>query len=203
MEAPIKLVIATRNAHKLEEIHDIFDFQNLEVLSAFDFPDMPDVVEDGETLEANAKKKAGEIALATGCWALADDSGLEVDALNGAPGVYSARYAGEPCSYADNNMKLLEELTGKTDRTARFRTVIALSDPGGGVQTVAGECPGVIIDELRGTNGFGYDPLFVPDGYSQTFAELPVEVKNRISHRANALQKAHDAWETLLQDLTI
>ena len=197
----MKLVIATRNAHKLEEIHDIFDFQNLEVLSAFDFPDVPDVVEDGETLEENAKKKAVEIALATGCWALADDSGLEVDALNGAPGVYSARYAGEHCSYADNNMKLLEELAGKAGRSARFRTVIALSDPGGSVQTVSGECTGSIIEEQRGTNGFGYDPLFVPDGYSQTFAELPVEVKNRISHRANALNKAQDAWSEMLKSL--
>jgi len=197
----MKLVIATRNAHKLEEIHDIFDFQNLEVLSAFDFPHVPDVVEDGETLEANAVKKAVEIARATGCWALADDSGLEVDALDGAPGVYSARYAGEHCSYADNNAKLLEELAGKTDRSARFRTVIALSNPEGNAKTVSGECPGVIIGELRGTNGFGYDPLFVPDGYSETFAELDSSVKNRISHRANALHKAHDAWTALLSSL--
>jgi XTP/dITP diphosphohydrolase len=197
----MKLVIATRNAHKLEEIHDIFDFANLDVLSAFDFPDIPDVVEDGETLEENAKKKAIEIAKATGCWAMADDSGLEVDALNGAPGVYSARYAGEHCSYADNNAKLLEELAGTSNRSARFRTVIALSDPGGSVQTVNGACAGVIIAELRGNNGFGYDPLFVPDGYSETFAELPSDIKNRISHRANALQKAHDAWCDLLASL--
>ncbi len=195
----MKLVIATRNAHKLEEIHAIFDFKNLEVLSAFDFPDVPDVIEDGETLDANAKKKAVEIARATGCWAMADDSGLEVEALNGAPGVYSARYAGEHCSYADNNTKLLKELAGNQNRSSRFRTVIALSDPGGSVQTVAGECPGVIIEELRGANGFGYDPLFVPDGYSETFAELSSEVKNRISHRANALRKAYDAWAEMLQ----
>jgi XTP/dITP diphosphohydrolase len=164
---------------------------------------VPDVVEDGVTLEENAKKKAVEIALATGCWAMADDSGLEVDALNGAPGVYSARYAGEHCSYADNNVKLLEALAGKTKRTARFRTVIALSDPAGSVETVSGECIGTVIEEQRGTNGFGYDPLFVPDGYSQTFAELSAEVKNRISHRANALQNAHDAWGPLLLDLTL
>ena len=197
----MKLVIATRNAHKLEEIHDIFDFQNLEVLSAFDFPHVPDVIEDGETLEANAVKKAVEIARATGCWALADDSGLEVDALGGAPGVYSARYAGEHCSYADNNIKLLREMAGKADRTARFRTVIALSDPEGNAKTVSGECPGVIIGELRGTNGFGYDPLFVPDGYSETFAELDSGVKNRISHRANALQKARAEWTELMKSL--
>ena len=203
----MKLVIATRNAHKLEEIRAIFEFpfdsaqggKNLEVLSAFDFPEIPDVIEDGDTLEANAVKKAVEIASATGCWAMADDSGLEVTALNGAPGVYSARYAGEECSYAANNAKLLRELAGKEDRSARFRTVIALSDPGGSTQTVEGECPGVIIEELRGTNGFGYDPLFVPDGHSETFAELDPEVKNRISHRARALKKAHDVWADIIR----
>jgi len=194
----MKLVIATRNAHKLEEIRAIFDFKHLEVLSSFDFPDIPDVIEDGDTLEANAIKKAVEIAKATNCWAMADDSGLEVDALDGEPGVYSARYAGEHCSYSDNNEKLLRELTGKPDRSARFRTVIALSDPEGKVKTVAGECPGVIIEELRGTNGFGYDPLFVPEGYAETFAELDSDVKNRISHRARALQKAHETWGDLL-----
>ena len=197
----MKLVIATRNAHKLEEIHDIFDFQDLEVLSAFDFPDVPDVVEDRETLEENAEKKAVEIARATGCWAMADDSGLEVDALDGAPGVYSARYAGEHCSYTDNNVKLLAELAGRESRSARFRTVIALSDPEGNVRTVSGECSGRIIEAPRGTNGFGYDPLFVPDGYTETFAELPAELKNRISHRANALREAQAAWSSLLQSL--
>lgn len=197
----MKLVIATRNAHKLEEIHHIFDFKGLEVKSAFDFPHIPDVVEDGATLEENAIKKASEIAKATGCWAMADDSGLEVDVLDGSPGVYSARYAGEACSYADNNEKLLKELAGKADRSAHFRTVIALSDPDGSVQIVAGECHGVILEELRGTNGFGYDPLFVPDGYAETFAELPSDEKNRISHRARALQQAHDAWSKLLETL--
>jgi len=194
----MKLVIATRNAHKLEEIQAIFDFEGLEVTSAFDYPEIPDVVEDGDTFEANAIKKAVEIAKATGCWTMADDSGLEVDELGGAPGVYSARYAGEPCSYPANNEKLLRELADKKDRSARFRTVVALSDPGGSVQTVTGECPGVIIEELRGTNGFGYDPLFVPDGHSKTFAELDSEEKNRISHRACALHKAHAAWVDLL-----
>lgn len=197
----MKLIIATRNAHKLEEIHKIFDFRNLDVLSAFDFPEIPDVIEDGATLEANAKKKAVEIARATGCWALADDSGLEVAALNGAPGVYSARYAGEHCSYADNNVKLLDELVGKADRSARFRTVIALSDSSGSVETVSGECNGTIIEEQRGTNGFGYDPLFVPNGYAETFAELSSAIKNRISHRANALQQAQDAWGERLKSL--
>lgn len=197
----MKLVIATRNAHKLEEIQAIFDFQDLEVQSAFDFPEIPDVVEDGDTLEANAEKKAVEIARVTGCWSMADDSGLEVVALNGAPGVYSARYAGEECSYADNNKKLLQELADKDDRSACFRTVVALSDPEGNVRTVAGKCPGQIIEGLRGTNGFGYDPLFIPDGYSETFAELDSSVKNNISHRARALRKAHAAWADLLKGL--
>lgn len=194
----MKLVIATRNAHKLEEIKAIFNFQSLEVCSAFDFPDIPDVVEDGETLEANAVKKAVTLAKTTGFWAIADDSGLEVAALGGAPGVYSARYAGEHCSYADNNVKLLSELLGKQDRSACFRTVIALSDPSGNVRTLDGSCPGTIIEELRGTNGFGYDPLFIPAGYAETFAQLDAKIKNRISHRAKALQKAHDAWSSLL-----
>lgn len=197
----MKLVIATRNAHKLEEINAIFDFQGLEVLSAFNFPDVPDVIEDQDTLEGNAAKKAVEIAAATGCWALADDSGLEVQALNGAPGVYSARYAGEECSYDANNKKLLRELQGKADRSAQFRTVVALSDPTGNVQTLEGACPGKIIEELRGINGFGYDPLFVPDGYSETFAELDAGIKNRISHRARALQQAQTEWTEKLAAL--
>ncbi len=197
----MKLIIATRNAHKLQEIRAIFDFKDLEVLSAFDFPEIPDVVEDRDTLEGNAIKKAIEIAQATGCWALADDSGLEVEALDGAPGVYSARYAGEHCSYADNNEKLLRELNGIENRSARFRTVVALSDPGGSTQTVAGKCPGIIIDKPHGTNGFGYDPLFVPEGYSETFAELDSDIKNRISHRARALQQAHAQWSKILSTL--
>ncbi len=195
----MKLVIATRNAHKLEEIRDIFDFKSLELLSSFDFPDIPDVIEDGDTFVANATKKASEIAMATGCWAMADDSGLEVNALDGAPGIYSARYAGEECSYAANNERLLRELDGKVDRSARFLTVVALSDPNGNVKTVEGICLGKIILELRGSNGFGYDPLFVPEGYAETFAELSSDVKNGISHRARALKKAHSAWFDLMK----
>jgi len=190
----MKLVLATRNAHKLEEIRAIFDFENLEVFSAFDFPDIPDVVEDGNTLEANAIKKAVEIAQATGLLAMADDSGLEVTALGGAPGIYSARYAGEACSAEANNEKLLRELAGQKDRTAQFRTVIAWATPTGETQTVEGICRGKILEELRGKNGFGYDPLFVPEGYGETFAELSAQVKNKISHRANALRKAKNIF---------
>lgn len=193
----MKLVIATRNPHKLEEIHAIFDFQGLEVCSAFDFPHIPDVVEDGDTLEANAVKKALEICRATGLPALADDSGLEVEALNGEPGVYSARWSGEGCSYADNNAKLLRELADKENRRAQFRTVIAIALPGKEPLTVEGSVQGIIIEELRGEKGFGYDPLFMPEGHEQTFAELPPEVKNRISHRARALNAASEVWKNL------
>jgi len=198
----MKFVIATRNAHKLGEIRAIFNTDSsttlraggLEVCSALDFPNLPDTVEDRDTLEGNAIKKAQELCDATGLMALADDSGLEVDALGGAPGVYSARYAGEPCDYAANNDKLLYELTGKDNRRARFRTVIALVRPGKEPLTVEGKCEGTIIEELRGEHGFGYDPLFVPAGYDQTFAELPAETKNKISHRANALSAFSTLW---------
>lgn len=197
----MKSIIATRNAHKLEEIRAIFNFQGLEVCSALDFPDIPDTVEDRDTFEGNAIKKAQELCDATGLMTLADDSGLEVDALDGAPGVYSARYAGDSCDYAANNAKLLRELTGKENRRARFRTVIAFARPGKEPLTVEGKCDGIIIDELRGEHGFGYDPLFVPDGFEQTFAELPAETKNKISHRANALAEVSKHWKHFFQGL--
>ena len=194
----MKLVIATRNKHKLEEIRAIFSPHALELASALDFPDIPDVVEDGLTFEDNAIKKAATLARAIGCWALADDSGLEVEALEGRPGVYSARYAGEPADYEANNRKLLAELQGKSNRRAHFRCVVALADPSGKTRVVQGRCDGTIIDRLRGRAGFGYDPLFVPDGYSETFAEMSAELKNRISHRARALAEAKRAWGSLL-----
>ncbi len=204
----MKLVIATRNPHKLEEIKAIFDFKGLDVCTALDFPEIPDTVEDCDTLEGNAIKKAVELCQATGLTALADDSGLEVEALNDEPGVYSARWAGEGCTYADNNLKLLRELSGKDNRRARFRTVIALARPGkepscGGAKrkaktaTVEGVIEGVIAKALRGENGFGYDPLFIPEGYDQTFAELSTEEKNKISHRARALAEASKRWKHL------
>jgi XTP/dITP diphosphohydrolase len=196
------LVIATRNPHKLEEIRAVFNFAGLEVSSAFDYPDVPDVVEDGDTLEANAIKKAVELCQATGCVALADDSGLEVTALNGAPGVYSARWAGEGCTYADNNVKLLRELEGLQNRQARFRTVIALALPNGNVRTVEGICEGRIIEACRGEQGFGYDPLFVPVGLEKTFAELPAEEKNCLSHRGHALRQAQTEFAEFLNSYT-
>ena len=194
----MKLVIATRNKHKLKEIRAIFLQPDIELVCALDYPDAPDVVEDGDTFEANAIKKAVALAKVTGLWSLADDSGLEVDALNGAPGIFSARYAGEPISYSANNRKLLKELEKVSNRRARFRCVIALSSPGGRAKTLDGRCEGVIACEERGRQGFGYDPLFVPDGFSRTFAELDPETKNSISHRGRALKKAREEWGIML-----
>lgn len=197
----MKLLIATRNAHKLAEIQQIFPVQGLELVSALDFPDIPDVVEDGQTLEANAVKKAVTLSVATGFYALADDTGLEVDALEGAPGVYSARYAGEPCDYAANNRKLLAALAGVEDRAAQFRCVIALSEPSGKAQFVEGICRGRMATKASGDQGFGYDPLFVPDGETRTFAEMAADEKNRISHRGRALRAAVEAWGDVLTRL--
>ena len=194
----MKILIASRNAHKIQEIREIFDLPGVEWVSTAEFPDLHDVVEDGDTFEANAVKKATELARATGLWALADDSGLEVTALGNAPGVWSARYAGEPCNHAKNNAKLLRELAGKTDRSARFRCVAALSDPTGRAETVSGACPGRIVDALRGAQGFGYDPLFVPDGYDRTFAEMGNAQKNQLSHRGRALALAKEKWGALI-----
>lgn len=194
----MRLLVATRNLHKLREIREILYVPGLEVVDLSAFPDAPDVVEDGATFEANAAKKAVTLCRATGLWALADDSGLEVDALGGQPGVYSARFAGEPVDYAANNTKLLRCLAGVTDRRARFRCAIALARPGAAVETVEAACEGAIISELRGANGFGYDPLFVPAGYRETFAEMASETKNRISHRGRALALARARWLTAL-----
>ena len=194
----MKILIASRNAHKIQEIREIFDLPGVEWVSTAEFPHLHDVVEDGDTFEANAVKKATELARATGLWALADDSGLEVAALGNAPGVYSARYAGEPCNHANNNAKLLRELAGKNDRSARFRCVAALSDPAGRAETVSGSCPGHIIEKLRGAKGFGYDPLFVPEGHDRTFAEMGNELKNTMSHRGRAMTSAKEKWGALI-----
>lgn len=195
--ATMKLVIATRNRHKLEEIEAIFNVPGMEVLSAFDFPDVPDVEETGTTFEENAALKAQALSDATGLIALADDTGLEVDALNGAPGVYSARYAGEPTDYAANNVKLLSELQDKTSRTARFRSVIALCIPGDDMRYVEGVCEGSIATGPKGEGGFGYDPLFIPEGETRAFAEMAADEKNKISHRGRALAKAEAEWKEL------
>ena len=191
----MKQVLATRNLGKVRELTEMLsDCRGLEVLSLVDFPDAPEVVEDGETYEENAIKKATQIAEYTGLPTLADDSGLEVDALSGAPGIHSARYAGERASDAERIQKLLETLKDVPEplRTARFQCTVAIVEPERQSRVAVGVCEGQIIREPRGTHGFGYDPVFVPSGYDQTFAELGDEVKNQISHRAKAFAKVKE-----------
>jgi XTP/dITP diphosphohydrolase len=188
------LVLATRNRHKLEELRALLARDGLSPDRVAALPDGPEVVEDGRTFEENAVKKAVAAALATGGWALADDSGLEVDALGGEPGVRSARYAGEGAGDARNNAKLLEALAGHVSRRARFRCVLALCRTDGVVHHVEGSCEGTILKKPRGAQGFGYDPLFLPDGFDRSFAELDSAEKNRISHRALAWAAARAAW---------
>lgn len=187
---PFTVVLATRNSGKIKEISALFASTGIQFKTAADFPTCPEVHEDGETLEDNARKKAYEVAFHTRCIALADDSGLEVDFLDGAPGVISARFAGPHCTYDDNNTKLLKLLKGvpMPHRKARFRTVIALAVPGGATQTVEGQLHGLIPEAARGSNGFGYDPVFFIPELGKTLAELTLEEKNRISHRSRALQ---------------
>lgn len=182
-----KIVFATNNAHKLKEIREITEGK-LEILSLNDIDCHDQIAETGATLEENARIKAEHIQQKYGLDCFADDSGLEVEALNGEPGIFSSRYAGEEGNSIRNMEKLLHNLQGKTNRKARFRTVIALIY-NGEIRYFEGTVPGVIVDEKRGDNGFGYDPIFVPDGYQETFAQLSEKVKNSISHRANATKK--------------
>lgn len=187
-----RIIAASSNAHKIKEIQTIMGKLGMEVVSRKDagVPDF-EIVEDGETFEENSLKKAMEIMNATGEITVADDSGLVVDYLGGAPGVYSARFAGEECDDNKNNEKLIKLLDGLTgdDRKAKFVSVITLVYPDGEILVARGECPGRIISVPTGENGFGYDPLFVPDGCEKTFAQLTDEEKNQISHRAKALEK--------------
>ena len=189
----MKLVLATQNQGKVREIGEILQDQNgVELLSLRNYPDAPDVVEDGKTYEENAIKKAATLAEYTGHLTIADDSGLEVDALDGAPGVHSARYAGENASDQDCIVKLLDALQNIPDdrRSARFICAMAIAAPLAQVRVVRGGCEGRIIRAPCGASGFGYDPVFVPTGYDKTFAELGDEIKNQVSHRAKALGMA-------------
>lgn len=184
----ILLLVGSKNPHKVLEIRRMLAGVPVEVtdLSAFD---VPDIKEDGDTFEANAVLKASVFAKETGLLTVSDDSGLEVDALGGAPGVYSARFAGEPGDDEANNALVLERLAGVPDekRTARFRCVIALASPAGLLFTTEGHVEGKIAHGEHGDYGFGYDPLFIPEGYNNTFGELGRQVKDSISHRARAL----------------
>jgi len=194
-----QLVIATSNKRKLNEINSVLADTSWQILSLQDFPEIKPIAETGSTFRENALLKARTVFQHTLLLTLADDSGLEVDALAGAPGVTSARYAGPEHDYAANNCKLLKSLEGipAGQRQAQFRCVVAIV--GNGIEKIVeGVVRGQIIQELRGRSGFGYDPLFVPDGYDKTYAELGEGIKNRISHRAIAFRKALILVEQLL-----
>lgn len=188
----IRVVLATRNRHKIREMMAILgDLEGLRCLSLERFPGIPEVSEDGRTLEENAILKVRQAVVSTGLLSLAEDTGLEIDALGGRPGVRSARFAGEKASYEDNVARVLELMKAvtKDHRSARFRSVVAIMEPDGQLRSFEGICPGTIIAERRGSEGFGYDPVFVPEGYDLTFSEMDQPEKNRISHRARALEE--------------
>lgn len=198
-----RIVLATRNEDKVFEIRNLFAGLDIELVTLNRFPDLPDVVEDGGTLKENAVKKAREVAQQTQMTAFADDTGLEVDALNGAPGIYSARFAGENATYRDNVKKLLHALQGlpQEQRKARFRTVVAVCN-NKEVFTTEGVCEGRIATEPKGSSGFGYDSVFFVPEFGCTFAEMGLELKNRISHRAKAFLNLKRKLENRDIDLT-
>ncbi len=195
-----KLILATNNIHKISEMRAILAGLPIDILTAREFPDFPEIEETGETLMENAVLKARAVWEKYHMPAVADDTGLEVDYLGGAPGVYSARFAGPGCSFADNNRKLLALLNNipPEERTARFKCVIAFADPGGEVLSVEGILEGQIDDYPHGRHGFGYDPIFIVEGTGRTLAELPPSEKNKISHRARALARIRPVIERAL-----
>jgi XTP/dITP diphosphohydrolase len=198
---PSVIVVGTRNRKKREEIVEILGDMGIEFADLSRWPQAPEVVEDGATFEANARKKATELARALGQWVLAEDSGLVVPALNGRPGVYSARYAGRQGADEANNDRLLAELAPlpQESRAAYYVCTPVLADPTGNVQAVTdGRCHGVITRERRGTGGFGYDPLFLIPEYHRTFGELSARVKHILSHRARALERLRPVLHGLL-----
>lgn len=195
-----RLLIATSNPGKLREVHQILGAASLEVLTLEDFPAIEPIAETGATFAENASLKACGYARQAKVLTLADDSGLEVEALSGAPGVKSARFIGEAASYDERNKAILDQLGHQQNRAARFVSVIAIAARDGLLlHTSFGTCGGQIAMAARGTGGFGYDPIFIPNGYELTFGQLPSEVKNLISHRARALRAA----ATFLQSLTV
>jgi len=188
----MQLVLATNNEDKIREIKNLLDDLPVTILTRDDFLEFPDVEETGSTLEENAVLKAKAISEYCDLPALADDSGLEVDALDGAPGVYSSRYAGDGCTYRDNNEKLLHAMQDipRDDRTARFHCVIAIAWDAESVQTVEGTAEGFIAKDIAGREGFGYDPVFYYPPEKKRFSEMTLEEKNQVSHRGLALQNA-------------
>ncbi|MBF0448215.1 MAG: XTP/dITP diphosphatase [Magnetococcales bacterium] len=193
----MKIVLATRNKKKVEEIRRVLQDSSVTLLSLADFPDCPEVIEDGETFLANAEKKAAEVARFTGHHALADDSGLVVDGLAGAPGIYSARYAGPDATDEENLNKVLQGLSGQSPgrRAARFMCVISLVSPAGTRQSFSGSVEGRICESPAGSNGFGYDPVFIPEGHEKTFAQMSAQEKDALSHRGRALAAFAHGWK--------
>lgn len=192
-ELPV-LVIATRNAHKTQEIREMIG-DRYKVLDVNDFPDLPAVEETGTTFLENATLKAVAISREVPGIILSDDSGLEVDALDGAPGVWSSSYGGEEGNHPRNNARLMEEMAGKTDRAARFRCTMVLAQGGEVLADFSGTVEGRILEQPYGAGGFGYDPLFAPEGHDRSFAELGPEVKNALSHRGRALAQVAEWLE--------
>ena len=201
----LQILAATTNKHKIQEFQSMLDVSadsgRVSIISPDTIKDFPEIVENGATFEENARIKASQAARYADMAAFADDSGLEVAALGGAPGIYSARYAGENATYPEKMAKILKELENASDRRARFVCVIALAYRGDIVETFRGEVTGRIAPEPRGTEGFGYDPIFIPDGYDKTFGELGEEIKSRISHRARAFALAADFVHRELQTM--
>ncbi|MFN0117982.1 MAG: RdgB/HAM1 family non-canonical purine NTP pyrophosphatase [Elusimicrobiota bacterium] len=200
-----RIVLATNNKHKVTEIKSILKKAglSLKVLTLADFPKRKPVVENKKTIEGNAKKKAIEVAKQTRCLSLSDDTGLFIDALKGAPGVYSARFAGPGCSFQDNNEKVLKKLnkTPFQKRTASFRCVAALATPSGKTILAKGEIRGFIAENISGRQGFGYDPVFWVPQYKKTFAEMSASLKNKISHRALAFKQIPKNVRELFKNL--
>lgn len=188
-EVNMKLLVATRNKDKLKEIKQMFEGTDIDVVSISMYADMPEVIEDCDTLEGNARKKALETSKFTGLHTIADDTGLFVDALNGQPGVYSARFAGPECSYKDNRSKMLKEMENEASRSARFRTIAAFASSEKVIHITEGRVEGEITDEEVGEKGFGYDAIFRSTETGLTFGEMSDEAKNEISHRGRALKK--------------
>lgn len=196
-----EVVIATNNPGKAREFEAMFHSKGYQIKTLKDYPDVPEIAETGTTFEENALIKARTLSGILNQTVLSDDSGLQVDALRGDPGVYSARYAGLEKDDDANNAKLLESLTGVplTKRTAQFHCTLALVSPGKEDLVVSGEVPGVILEKPRGENGFGYDPLFYVPELGKTMAEMSEEEKNKISHRALALQRLEEQWDEWIQ----
>ncbi len=184
-----KIIFASGNKGKIKEVKNIFKETDFEIISLYDLGEVPEIIEDGETFEENSLKKAMEINKIHKLPTVADDSGLSVDQLDGKPGVYSARYAGENCTYDDNNKKILQELNSYQEPHSASFICCAVYYDGKDKYKTIGELPGKIIKEFRGKNGFGYDPIFIPDGFDVTLAEMSVDEKNKISHRSRAFNK--------------